>query len=598
MPARIHPGVLSLALLSLATPAGAQTVWYVDDDGDPSNGCTSWPDACPDLQTALSLAQCEGEVWVAEGVYTPTESGGDRSAAFEPLNGVAIYGGFDGTESSLGERSGLFEGTILSGDLNANDIPSDFPGGSSYSENSYHVVRIPGITDATAILDGFTITSGNADEPGFPGDRGGGVRSSHSGSATIANCILIRNSARFGGGMYNNGGAHVIMNCAFIENVSTTFQGGGMVNVFDADATLINCVFLGNVATHPTATSSAGGMYIHESSPLLVNCVFSGNSADYGGGMMVQNGGNPSLVNCTFSGNTATIRGGGVYNLGKGSTPIFSNCILWGNSDGGPQDESAQIEDTKGSTSTITYGCIQDDDPDDASIPFGGKVNHNIDDDPLFVDADGPDDTVGTEDDDLYLIVGSPVIDAGDNTALTCAIIDLARNPRRLDDPAEPDGGNGDAPIVDMGAYEFVPSDCNDNGIPDSEDIAEGTSTDANDNSIPDECERETNDCNGSGLNDACDILIGTGQDCNDNKIPDACDIAGGQSIDDDGNGVPDECECSADFDGDGDVDAADLADLLAAWGPNTCHPADINGDHQVDSFDLGLLLSAWGPCG
>ena len=55
---------------------------------------------------------------------------------------------------------------------------------------------------------------------------------------------------------------------------------------------------------------------------------------------------------------------------------------------------------------------------------------------------------------------------------------------------------------------------------------------------------------------------------------------------------------CPADLDGDGTVDAADLAILLLAWGrvsPGT--PADLNFDGVVSSADLGWLIGAWGVC-
>ena len=54
---------------------------------------------------------------------------------------------------------------------------------------------------------------------------------------------------------------------------------------------------------------------------------------------------------------------------------------------------------------------------------------------------------------------------------------------------------------------------------------------------------------------------------------------------------------CSADLDDSGDVGAADLAELLGAWGRNPGHPADLDGDGDVGSFDLALLLGNWGPC-
>jgi len=53
-------------------------------------------------------------------------------------------------------------------------------------------------------------------------------------------------------------------------------------------------------------------------------------------------------------------------------------------------------------------------------------------------------------------------------------------------------------------------------------------------------------DCNGNGVPDAEDIANGTSEDCNGNGVPDECDIADGTSQDDNGNGIPDECETAA----------------------------------------------------
>jgi 6-phosphogluconolactonase (cycloisomerase 2 family) len=51
---------------------------------------------------------------------------------------------------------------------------------------------------------------------------------------------------------------------------------------------------------------------------------------------------------------------------------------------------------------------------------------------------------------------------------------------------------------------------------------------------------------------------------------------------------------CPADFDGDGDVDTADLLHLLGAWGTPD---GDVDGDGDTDTADLLALLGAWGPC-
>ncbi len=134
-----------------------------------------------------------------------------------------------------------------------------------------------------------------------------------------------------------------------------------------------------------------------------------------------------------------------------------------------------------------------------------------------------------------------------------------------------------------------------------------------------------------AGLDSGSAYIFGGLSDCNDNGVLDLCDIADGTSKDANGNGIPDECEFSADLTGplgvpDGCVDAFDLGAMLGAWcsavnDPNppsppceNCTPAnlavaDISGaanvpDGCVDAFDLAKLLAEWcsvaggNPCG
>ncbi|MDA0975536.1 MAG: hypothetical protein O2927_06175, partial [Planctomycetota bacterium] len=89
--------------------------------------------------------------------------------------------------------------------------------------------------------------------------------------------------------------------------------------------------------------------------------------------------------------------------------------------------------------------------------------------------------------------------------------------------------------------------------------------------------------------------------DCNENGVPDECDIADGLEGDANGNGIPDSCEgCVLDLDGDGVVGPGDLAIVLASWSVGGgCDPCggDVNGDGVVDAGDLAAVLAAWGPC-
>ena len=57
------------------------------------------------------------------------------------------------------------------------------------------------------------------------------------------------------------------------------------------------------------------------------------------------------------------------------------------------------------------------------------------------------------------------------------------------------------------------------------------------------------------------------------------------------------DAECPQDLDGDGQVEAFDLAILLGSWGPCNDCPADFDGDGDVNAADLAQLLGAWGLC-
>src|ERR1700741_619917 len=92
-----------VAILALAAPASAQVI-HVDDTAVGANDGTSWQDAFTDLQSALAVQAINSVIWVARGTYKPTTSL-DRNTTFEIY--CDVYGGFDGTETSLAQRAGL-----------------------------------------------------------------------------------------------------------------------------------------------------------------------------------------------------------------------------------------------------------------------------------------------------------------------------------------------------------------------------------------------------------------------------------------------------------------------------------------------------------
>jgi hypothetical protein len=90
----------------------------------------------------------------------------------------------------------------------------------------------------------------------------------------------------------------------------------------------------------------------------------------------------------------------------------------------------------------------------------------------------------------------------------------------------------------------------------------------------------------------ACCFFDGS---CEGEMTLDACAAAGGLCWHSLQMCADDLCPyCPADFDGDGDVDTADLLHLLGCWG-TSC--GDLNCDENTGTSDLMILLGAWGDC-
>ncbi len=310
---RIYNGTIDLGVyeLQLACPPIETTRLYVDRTESLGNGGLSWADALPNLRDALTLiAECDGnviaEVWVAKGVYRPDEGVGmvpdSRDETYELIYGLAVYGGFAGTESTLIERDWVTNLTVLSGDVDSNDIATggvvNVPG-NIYGANSYHVVIASGVGD-TSILDGFTITAGQANGDALDPEG-------------------------HGAGIYNDAGSPTLANLTFIGNLAA--NGGGLANLNDSNPPLADSRFENNMAT-----LSGGGIYNQASSPTLSNLVFTGNYGDNGGGLTNLSGSNPPLTTVQFSSNTAGTSGGGIYN--KTSNPALTNVQFRSNTAG------------------------------------------------------------------------------------------------------------------------------------------------------------------------------------------------------------------------------------------------------------------------
>ncbi|MHC4063651.1 MAG: right-handed parallel beta-helix repeat-containing protein [Planctomycetota bacterium] len=325
-----------------------RTVLYVDDDAPPGGDGASWSTAYHDLQDALAYARANPnvqDIHLGQGTYRPAGPGGDPAAHFALNDGLALMGGYAGHGApSPDERNVVAYETILTGDLNGDDGPNF----ANDDENSYNVLLALQV-DPTAVLDGITVSGGNANGAFPTHDRGGGLYV-EGGHPTINSCTFRDNSATYGGGMHINAGGGTLTNCAFHHNLAVNY-GGGLYN-YNASPVLADCSFTEN----SVIVSFGAGLANYNSPATLLRCTFRDNWAPWGAGLGNTTNSNASLTDCLFDANAASGAGGGIYvngsagvtltrctflsndSYGDGggaivlsSSPTFTNCLFSSN---------------------------------------------------------------------------------------------------------------------------------------------------------------------------------------------------------------------------------------------------------------------------
>lgn len=441
--------LLALAFLFASANSGQATqmsvdttVLYAAPEATGAGDCSSWESACT-LQTALSTAVAPAEIWVKAGVHKPTTAAGNVTASFTLQIGVALYGGFTGTELNREERNWANNLTILSGDIEGDDLNAD---GNFIIEdvdeivgvNTRHIL-IGDHVDETSILDGFVITAGSA-----LGYAGAGIYLANGSKPLLENLTIIGNEASSGGGLLAGDSGPTILNSGFFYNLAD-YRGGAIYDDLNIGFNLINCSFIGNVTPnqHGAAILTA---YSRSSGGILkiVNATFSQNYTGYSVAGIFADNANVQLTNVTFSDNTS-VAGDPAVIYSYQSSWTLSNVVMWGNHSPG----NVEFQRDTYSPITIYNSDIAGCGASGASwnVPYcGTDGGGNVQVDPQFVNP-----ALGN----FRLGQSSPLIDAGNNDSVPAGITtDLAGNPRFVDMPLVTDTGIGTAPIVDMGAYE------------------------------------------------------------------------------------------------------------------------------------------------
>ena len=373
----------------------AQLIVRVDNTVAVAGNGDTWTTAMKDLQAAINYVHERGggEVWVrgngADHPYRPTnllhsDVLSANYTSFIMYDGVSVYGGFAGTETSLKERDAhwaekgntfpkntdahvpwsvpedcetVLEGSVSSTSkifsLNAADRNNPV---MSSTAVSYHVVwfaprpgdAFTGLTEGfhtQTVLDGVTIKHGNA-TPATAAkgheQRGGGVYMGPN--AVLSHCVVTEcMAADAGGAVYMDGGGQVI-SCMIhrngVENdrADMTARGGG---VYIRHQGIVTRSMISN-----NLAAEGAGVFMKKDDAgqvpanylILATNVISNNTARVNGGAVYMDGGvvQQSTVTLNYCTAARTLVRDGVYNGETGGVYIkengvIVNSVLWAN---------------------------------------------------------------------------------------------------------------------------------------------------------------------------------------------------------------------------------------------------------------------------
>lgn len=458
------------ALLLVASAASAQTTWYVPGD-------------FPDIQAAIDASQPGDTVLVDSGVHPVAELHVGKAITLASIHGAnaTVLDGQDLSRIlSVTASNSRIEGFTFwrghadgGGALRASGYGIQVVGcvfrSNRAKDGADGVAGAAGVASTT--LGGQGGIGGNGG-PGAPGHPGGAVYV-ETGEVRFVDCSFFNNRAGRGGhggpgGPGGKGGPGSLFmspgkgGTGGAGGPPANGAFGGAIGTLFGVVYLDNCSFRGNRAGAggdggAVGVGGPGGSWLLEQGPQgNSGSGYPGARGGYGGALAVvatgpSTAGKFFVTNCVFIENQAGAAGAGtgvhpdgdpgvgaaVFTL-NAATLTAVNSIFRNNS--GTANDIAWFT---GFTPTV-WNCVLD-----FSLPFGWN---NLVADPLLVFGSAPWSFP-------RLAPGSPCIDAADGSALGASVtLDALGNPRRVEDPATPNGPNAGFPPLDIGPVEFVPS--------------------------------------------------------------------------------------------------------------------------------------------
>lgn len=384
----------------------------------------------PTIQAAINAATNGDTVLVSPGTYVENIDFLGKVIRVTSTNGSAVTTiAGNGSGSVVTFRSSEGVKSILNGFTITGGMASFGGGGIEISNASPTITNNKIIGNHACDGDGIEISFGS---PLIKGNTISGNSQSGCSGGTGGGGIEIGGAAR----------AQIIGNL-ITNNNSGSGIGGGGISLFAAGTPTIMNNIISNNSAQNSGFGGGGISMVNDSDAVVVQNLIFGNSAPQGGGVyyLVPSGANgPTLVNNTFVNNqTSTGQGSAVYANDFNIPSHLYNNILYG-----PSGQTVVYCGNSNSTTPpvfffndvfatggTTYGGICSDQT---------GTNGNVSTNPDFVGKSN-----------FRLKYGSPLIDAGDNSAPDLPSEDFAGNPRIIN------GNGGSTAIVDIGAYEFDP---------------------------------------------------------------------------------------------------------------------------------------------
>lgn len=354
-----------LSNIEMATTVAGR-VWYIKPDGSGN---------LPTIQAAIDSAEAGDQVLVAPGTYTWTSQGADADEIHSRYGMIIIY-------REIRDLTVVSEAGAAATVIDA--------------EGQGRVFNFIGYNEGM-ILDGFTITGGDATQSELGYSQGGGIRGHLTSDDTpasphVRNCLITGNHARYGGGLSLAGQCPILVeDCLFSDNDA---EGGGAAFFVNSQQVpvLRDCVF-----TENTSTGIAGAIWAWHAACTLESCTFYANSAQDRGGALSFHRAHPDTSLVTISGCTLVenvANHGSVLHLSEWTTVFVENSIIAFN--------DAWSAFLSGDGCSFEIGCcdIFDNRGGDDLPPEALDTGDNFSLDPLFCAGPGTGD--------LFLQSGSP----------------------------------------------------------------------------------------------------------------------------------------------------------------------------------------------